>query len=320
MNALYHDLSNVDTFLDDSMLLGYSTFMEHLGTVIEVLKRLLNAGMQVNVAKCKWFQPCVAYLGFIITREGIKPQPEKIQGIHNMKRPATQKEVRHFVGMVNFYRDLYPKRANSLAPLTDKPFIVYTDASEKQIGGVVTQEDKPLGFFSCKLTDTQRRYPVTEQELLAITETLKYFKHMLYGHKIIVKTDHKNLTHQLSTHASDRVLRQQLLLEDYGAELQYIEGEKNVVADALSRLPTEEIFTFTEEDPEFPLNLATLARKQQSDTYLQAALQRDPSDYVATQQEGNKIYVLKSTQTIYVPLSPCSYSTVVSHQPTAPRY
>jgi hypothetical protein len=92
-------------------------------------------------------------------------------------------------------------------------------------------------------------------------------------------------------------------LEDYRAELQYIEGEKNVVADALSRLPTEEIFTFTEEDTEFPLNLATLARKQQSDTYLQAALQRDPSNYVATQQEGNKIYVLKSTKTIYVPLS-----------------
>jgi ribonuclease HI len=69
-------------------------------------------------------------------------------------------------------------------PQFDKPFIVYTDASEKQIGGVVTHEGKPL-------------------ELLAITETLKYFKHMLYGHKIIVKTDHKTLTHQLSTHASD---------------------------------------------------------------------------------------------------------------------
>jgi len=104
--SLPWDLSNVDTFLDNSMLLGYSTFMEHLGTVIEVLTRLLNAGMQVHVAKCKWFQPCVAYLGFIITREGIKPQPEKIQGILNMKCPATQKEVRRFVGMVNFYREI----------------------------------------------------------------------------------------------------------------------------------------------------------------------------------------------------------------------
>jgi hypothetical protein len=89
-------------------------------------------------------------------------------------------------------------------PQFDKPFIVYTDASEKQIRRVITQEVKPLGYFSRKLTNTQRCYPVTEQELLAITETPKYFKHMLFGHKkIIIKTDHKNLTHQLSTHASN---------------------------------------------------------------------------------------------------------------------
>jgi hypothetical protein len=48
---------------------------------------------------------------------------------------------------------------------------------------------------------------------------------MLFGHAIIVKTDHKNLTHPASTHASDRVLRQRLLLEEYGAEIQYIQGE-----------------------------------------------------------------------------------------------
>ncbi len=68
-------------------------------------------------------------------------------------------------------------------PQFDKPFIVYTDASEKQIRRVITQEVKPLGYFSRKLTNTQRCYPVTEQELLAITETPKYFKHMLFGHK-----------------------------------------------------------------------------------------------------------------------------------------
>jgi hypothetical protein len=237
------------------------------------------------------------------------------------------------------WSDLYPKRADILAPLTslcgqnkkfywsdehesafnkikdqmaqeamltypqfDQPFIVYTDASEKQIGGVITQHGKPLGFFSRKLTDTQRRYPVTEQELLAIVETLKYFKHMLFGHTIIVKTDHKNLTHQVSTHASDRVLRQRLLLEEYGVELQYIEGEKNIVADALSRIPTEEIFIFTEEE-EFPLNLENLARRQLTDEYLQRELQKQQCDYITSTMEGHSIYVNKHTATIYVPVS-----------------
>jgi hypothetical protein len=65
-------------------------------------------------------------------------------------------------------------------PQFDKPFIVYTVVSKKQIGGVITQENRPLGFFSKKLTDTQCCYPVTEQELLAIIETLKYFKRVAW--------------------------------------------------------------------------------------------------------------------------------------------
>ena len=164
-----------------SLVFGYLDFVMHLVDVTEVLKHLSDAGMQVNPDKCMWFQSAATYLGFLITCEGIKPQPEKVQGILNMKRPTTQKEVCCFVGMVNFYRDLYPKRAATLAPLTnlcrqkkqfsweeeqeqaftkikdlmaqdamltypqfDKPFIVYTNASEKQIGGIVTQENKKL--------------------------------------------------------------------------------------------------------------------------------------------------------------------------------
>jgi len=221
----------------------------------------------------------------------------------------------------NEHEDAFKKVKQQIAqetmltyPQFDKPFIVYTDASEKQIGGVVTQDNKPLGFFSRKLTDTQRRYPVTEQEILAITETLKYFKHMLFGHKITVQTDHKNLTHQLSTHSSDRVLRQRLLLEEYGVELEYIEGEKNVVADALSRLPTEEIFTFNAA-VDFPLHLETLAMKQATDDFLAIALQHQPPAYVATKKEGHTLYVCLSDhcRNIRTSLSPRRVIRVVPH-------
>jgi len=298
MSAIFFDMPVVVIYMNDTIVLGYADLGSHLVDVTEVLRRLQAAEFQVNPDKCLWFQPAVTYLGFLITRDGIKPQPDKIQGIINKQRPKSQRDVHHFVGMVNFYRDLYPKRAETLAPLTDlcgqktkfvwgnqqeeafqkmkdilaqetlltdpefdRPFVIYTDASELQIGGIVTQNNKPLGFFSKKLNDTQKRYPVTEQELLAIVETLKYFRHMLLGHKIIVRTDHKNLTHPNSTHSSDRVLRQRLLLEDYGVDIEYIQGVKNVVADALSCLPTEELFTLNTED-EFPLNLSLIAEQQ----------------------------------------------------------
>jgi hypothetical protein len=119
-------------------------------------------------------------------------------------------------------------------PQFDKPFLIHTDPSDKQIGGVVMQDNCPLGFFSKKLTDTQQRYPVTKHELWAIAEILKYFKHMLLGHEIVMQTDNKNLTYPTLTH-TNRVLWQRLLLEEYGVKLEYIKGEKNIVADALSR-------------------------------------------------------------------------------------
>ena len=56
-----------------------------------------------------------------------------------------------------------------------------------------SSKNRPLAFFSRKLSDTQKRYNTTEKELLAIVETLKEFKGMLWGQSIVVYTDHKNL-------------------------------------------------------------------------------------------------------------------------------
>ena len=83
-------------------------------------------------------------------------------------------------------------------------------------------------------------YPTTEKELLAIVETLKEFRHILLGYVINVWTDHQVLCSFKAVHDSQRVMRQRLLLEEYGATIKHIEGKKNVVADALSRIDFEE--------------------------------------------------------------------------------
>ncbi len=74
-----------------------------------------------------------------------------------------------------------------------KVFEIYTDASSKQLGAIITQDNRPIAFFSQKLSDMQCKYSVTEVELLAIVETLKEFKGMLWGQNIKVLTDHANL-------------------------------------------------------------------------------------------------------------------------------
>ncbi len=91
-------------------------------------------------------------------------------------------------------------------------------------------------FFSRKLSDTQRKYSVTKIEPLAIVETLKEFKGMLWGQQIKVFTDHANLMRDALGLTSDRVYQWRLLLEEYGPKIVYIKGIHNTVANAVSRL------------------------------------------------------------------------------------
>eukprot|EP00804_Cyclotella_cryptica_P018783 CCRYP_007253-RA/>CCRYP_007253-RA protein AED:0.44 eAED:0.55 QI:0/0/0/1/0/0/3/0/216 len=109
-------------------------------------------------------------------------------------------------------------------------FEIYMDSSKFQLGAVITQNNRPLVFFSRKLSQAQQKYSVTEQELLAIVETWKEFKGMLWGQQITVYTDHKNLMQDAL------VYRWRLLLEEYGPTVVYIKGIHNTVADAISRL------------------------------------------------------------------------------------
>ncbi len=117
-----------------------------------------------------------------------------------------------------------------------KPCDIYTDASTKQLGSVITQGNRPIAFFSQKLSGAQSKYTVTKLELLAIVDTLKEFNRTLWGQWIIVYTDHKNLTRDGLGLTSDRVARWRILIEEYAPEIIYIKGIHNTVTDAISRL------------------------------------------------------------------------------------
>jgi hypothetical protein len=117
-----------------------------------------------------------------------------------------------------------------------KVFEIYTDASSKQLGAVITQDNRSIAFFIWKLFNTQRKYSVTKIELLAIVETLKEFKGTLWGHNIKVFIEHANLMRDALGLTLDHVYQWRLLLEEYGPEIIYIKGIHNTIADAVSRL------------------------------------------------------------------------------------
>ena len=244
MSDLMATLEFVRTYLDDLLIITKGSLEDHLEKLSMVLTRLQDAGLKINADKSNFCTIETEYLGYILTRDGIKPQSNKVQAILALAPPKNVKELRSFLGMVQYYRDLWARRSEMLAPLTslvgecgqtkvtkakgtrkvpwywaevhqrafddvkatiakevvlaypdfDKVFEIYTDASTKQLGSVITQSNRPLAFFSRKLSVQQQKYSVTKIELLAIVETLKEFKGMLWGQRIKVYTDHINLT------------------------------------------------------------------------------------------------------------------------------
>ena len=84
-----------------------------------VLTRLCDAGLKVDAAKSSFCAHEIEYPGYMLTREGIKPQSKKVQAILALNPPNKVKELRHFLGMVQYYRDMWARRSEMLAPLTD---------------------------------------------------------------------------------------------------------------------------------------------------------------------------------------------------------
>jgi hypothetical protein len=107
-------------------------------------------------------------------------------------------------------------------PYYSKVFEIYTDASSKQLGAVITQDNRPIAFFSRKLSNTQCKYSINKIKLLAIVKTLNEFKGVLWGQNMKVFTDHANLMRDAIGLTSDQVYQWRLLLEEYGPEIVYI--------------------------------------------------------------------------------------------------
>jgi hypothetical protein len=109
----------VQAYMDDLLIITRGTLDKHLQKMETVLTRLCDTGLKVNGAKSSFCAYEIQYLGCILTREGIKPQPKKVQAILALNPPNKIKELRHFLGMVQYYQDMWARHNEMLAPLTD---------------------------------------------------------------------------------------------------------------------------------------------------------------------------------------------------------
>ena len=112
------DIPGVACYLDDIIITG-KTEKDHMVNLQKTLKRLKDSGFRLRKSKCAFLQTSVAYLGHIINKDGIRPQIDKVEAIQNMPMPNDQKELRSFLGMINYYDRFLPGLATKCACLND---------------------------------------------------------------------------------------------------------------------------------------------------------------------------------------------------------
>ncbi|XP_049875886.1 uncharacterized protein K02A2.6-like [Pectinophora gossypiella] len=181
MTNVLSGIPNVQVFLDD-VIIGGKSRMEHLQALQTVFQRLLDNGMKLKKSKCVFLAEEVTYLGYVVSRDGIKPDRSKIEAIVKMEQPSNVSELRSFLGMVNFFGRFVRNLSSTLCPLyqllrkgvewnwnadcarsysevkqllvsvkilahydPSKPLIATCDASARGVGAVLTQPDGPRG-------------------------------------------------------------------------------------------------------------------------------------------------------------------------------
>lgn len=222
----------VIAYLDD--ILVYSPDLPtHVDLVRQVLDILLRQQFYPKFSKCKFARSELTYLGYTLSVERTRPAVDKISAIKLWPEVLTDEVQVQFLGTVNYCRMFMgPDFATVTLPLvnlirrgatiqwteehtkavrklkqrlidytilqipdTSKPFQLYIDASGYAVGAILEQGGRPIGFLSQAMTPTQARYPIYDQELLAIVSALAKWAHLPGVSKVTAFTDHQALTY-----------------------------------------------------------------------------------------------------------------------------
>ncbi|WMV20029.1 hypothetical protein MTR67_013414 [Solanum verrucosum] len=215
--------SFVMVFIDDILVYSKSE-EEHANYLHNVLGVLKKQKLYAKFSKCEFRLKLVAFLGHVVSKEGVTVDPQKIE--------ATEKCEESFQKLKTLLTTV-PILALSVEV---KDFIIYFDASHSNLGVVLMKDKNVIACASRHLKVHERNYPTHDLELAAVVFALKIWRHYMYGVKCEVFTDHRSLQHVFTQ--KDLNLRQRRwmkLLKDYDVTIQYHPGKANVVADALSQ-------------------------------------------------------------------------------------
>ena len=257
----------------DDILIYSKSHEEHLDHLRAVFDALRAASLYANLEKCIFCTDRVAFLGYVVTPQGIEVDGAKIDAIRSWPTPQTITQVRSFLGLAGFYRRFVRDFSTIAAPLHEltkkgvsfhwgpaqdqafdtlkerltsapllqlpdfgKTFELECDASGVGIGGLLMQGGKHVAYFSEKLNGPTLNYSTYDKEFYALVRSLETWQHYLWPKKFIIHSDHESLKYlRMQNKLNRRHAKWVEFIESFPYIIKHKKGKDNVIADALSR-------------------------------------------------------------------------------------
>ena len=273
-------LKGVECVADDIIVYGVGDTRadaekNHDQRLRALLHRCREKHIRLNSKKCVLKTTSITFLGHIVSDQGLRPDPKKIQAILELPNPTNKTEIQRLQGSVQYLARFLPRLSDSFEPLrrlthTDEPWVwneehdqamkeiknllttapiltyydpekalvIQCDASKSGLGATLLQEGQPVAYASRALTQTEQRYAQIVKEALAIVFSLERFHQYTFGRHVIIQSDHKPLETIVKKplHAASRRLQGMMMrILHYDIEITWVKGKEMHVADILSR-------------------------------------------------------------------------------------
>lgn len=229
MTQMFEDIEGAAVIMDDILVAG-RTLQEHDERLKQVVERACKNNLKLNKEKCLIRKTEVPYVGHLLTKDGVKPDPEKVKTVECMVTPKHKNELMTFLGFIKYLAKFIPNLSDKSADLRKllqkdimfewgheqqkcfeelkrsvtsasvlkyfdprQPITLTVDSSSKAVGAALLQNEQPVAYASQSLTKTQQNYSQLEKETLAILFAVRRFRQYIFGQHVKVESDHKPL-------------------------------------------------------------------------------------------------------------------------------
>ena len=279
MNQLVEGLAGTEVIHDDFLIVGCGTTDDeaeigHDKNLREFLDRARERNLRLNEEKTKLKMTEVPYIGHLLTRDGLRVDPKKVEAVKKMPEPEGAKAIQRLFGSVNYLAKFVTHLSHIVEPLrrlmdkdtgwcwlnihqqafgrtkkaltntpvlqyydVKKPVCIQCDASDGGLGAGLLQDGLPGVYASRALTATERNHAQIEKELFAIVFACEKFDQYVYGRKKV----HVQIFRKPLVTAPKRLQHMLLRLQRYSLDMSYTRGSEMSIADTLSRayIPSE---------------------------------------------------------------------------------